>query len=95
MKLPLGNLKRLEIEVHRGAAAKGGKVGAITGHTVHHYSEPTSSSKSGAFLEQTHSSVPFGKGQEKAMLAHVTQQLSGKATQADGEQADGNEEDYA
>ena len=66
------NLRRMEIEVHRD------KAGAITGHTVHHYSEPPkSSSKSGAFLDgPDHTAHPFGAGQHKEMLAHISKHLS-------------------
>lgn len=71
MKTPTLNLRRVEIEVHRG------KDKAITGHTVHAYHEPKAASKSGAYMEHTHESTPFNIGDHKKMLAHVAKVLGG------------------
>lgn len=90
MKKPMEHLRRLEVEIHRAPAGKG-MVGKITGHTVHHYMEPsTQKSKSGAFFEQTHHSFPFGKDQNAEMLDHVAEHLGSEgagAAEMEGEEA--------
>jgi hypothetical protein len=76
MKKVEGKLRRMEIEVHRGPTIKG-KLGEVTGHTVHHYMEPTRSpkSESGAFMDHTHHSQPFSKDEHDAMIDHVNEHL--------------------
>jgi hypothetical protein len=79
-----GHLRRLEIEVHREPATKGGGPGKVTGHTVHHYMEPSAaSSKSGAFMEHGHHSQPFSKNEHEAMLDHVLEHLGGEGESKD------------
>lgn len=71
MKTPEHDMRRVEIEAHRGANKK------LTGHTVHAYHMPKSASKSGAFMEETHESTPFNITDHKAMMAHVAKLLGG------------------
>lgn len=90
-------MRRMEIEVHRGPA-KTGKMGKITGHTIHHYMVPMPSKKSesGAFYEDTRHSFPFSASAHDEMMAHVDHHLSGagmKPAAADaGEGAEEEEE---
>lgn len=79
------NIREMRIEVHRG------KSGAVTGHTVHHHMMPSKASKSGAFMEETHHSFPFGPGDHKQMLAHISQHLGGKAEAEPVEEAEAEE----
>ena len=65
------NVHRIEIEVHRGPAKQ------VTGHTVHTTMAPKAAGKSGAFMEQERSSQPFGVGQHKQMMSHISEQLGG------------------
>jgi hypothetical protein len=66
------NIREMRIEVHRDGKK-------VTGHTVHHHMMPTNASKSGAFMEETHHSFPFGADGESTthgnMLEHIGQQL--------------------
>lgn len=78
-------IRELRIEVHRSK-------GKITGHTVHHHMVPTPSSKSHAFMEETHHSFPFGANDHKGMMAHVNSALSGGADAAANAENDEVEE---
>lgn len=72
-KAPKHTIHEMRIEVHRG---EGGKV---TGHTVHHHMMPSKASKSGAFMEHTHHSFPFGADGHSSthghMLDHIGEHL--------------------
>lgn len=67
-------IREIRIEVHHG------KDGKITGHTVHHHMMPRPTSKSGAFMEETHHSFPFGAKQHDQMIDHLDTHLSGSAS---------------
>jgi len=83
------NIREMRIEVHRD---KGGKV---TGHTVHHSHMPKSSGKSHAFMDDGHSSYPFGpdgSGHDGMSLhEHVAHHLNMEAPASAGEEAQGEE----
>ena len=89
------NIREMRIEVHRG------KGGEVTGHTVHHHMMPKATGKSGAFMEDTHHSFPFGADGHSSthghMGAHIAKHLgiSVPAKPRDGEaqasQAEDNE----
>lgn len=80
------NIRELRIEVHRG------KDGVVTGHTVHHHMMPTKASKSGAFMEEMHHSFPFGPKDHKAMMAHVSDAISGGGSPAAKSEAEAEAE---
>lgn len=88
------NIREVRIEVHRG------KDNAVTGHTVHHHLVPKKASKSGAFMEETHHSFPFGPHDHARMMKHVASALGGAKQvaekvadqeEAEGEGGDGGE----
>jgi hypothetical protein len=80
------HMREMRIEVHRG------KDGKVTGHTVHHHMQPKKAGKSGAFVEETHHSFPFGAGQHEAMMDHVSEHLGGGDMEApDSMEDDGSE----
>lgn len=62
------HMREMRVEIHRGSKKE------VTGYTVHHHMEP-SSSKSGAFIESEHHSYPFSKGEKEEMLDHVSSHL--------------------
>ena len=70
-KAPEGHLREMRIEIHRGPKKE------VTGHTVHHHMMPIRASKSGAFMEETHHSFPFGPDQHEEMMDHVSSALEG------------------
>ena len=74
-------IREIRIEVHHG------KDGKVTGHTVHHHMMPLPASKSGAFMEETHHSFPFGAKQHDQMIDHLDSHLSGSATADSAEAA--------
>jgi hypothetical protein len=86
-------MRRMEIEIHRGPQ------NTVTGHTVHHHMMPTASSKSGAFMEETHHSFPFdAKGESSThgnMMDHIASHLGvgGGAEEPDGDEGDGESEE--
>lgn len=86
------NIHEMRIEVHRG------KGGEITGHTVHHNLMPSKQSKgSGAFLEETHESFPFGAdGQSSShgsMLNHIGKHLGLASAEGAAHEGDDDEND--
>lgn len=91
MKNAPHKIREIRIEVHRDAK-KG-----VTGHTVHTHHMPKATGKSGAFLEDTHESVPFdANGESKShghMLDHVGKQLQMQgAAEAEPDGDEGEEE---
>jgi hypothetical protein len=68
-----GYLREMRIELHHGPGKE------VTGHTVHHHMMPKKTSKSGAFMEETHHSYPFDaeghSGQHGHMLDHIAHHL--------------------
>ena len=64
-------IREMRIEMHRG------KGGEITGHTVHHHMMPSKASRSGAFMEETHHSFPFGPKDHARMMEHIAQHIKG------------------
>ncbi len=82
-KVAAPKIREIRIEVHHG------KDGKVTGHTVHHHMMPRPASKSGAFMEETHHSFPFGAKQHDQMIDHLDSHLSGQAAAAEpAEQAE-------
>ena len=85
MKMSASPMREMRIEIHRGPKQE------VTGFTVHHHMMPQSQGKSGAFMENTEHSQPFGADQHEAMMDHVDEHLSaqmGKAapiSKGDGE----------
>lgn len=64
------HMREMRIEIHRG------KDGEVSGHTVHHHMMPSKSSKSGAFMEETHHSYPFGPKDHSLIMKHIAKHLS-------------------
>ena len=58
-------MREMRIEIHRGPKNK------VTGFTVHHHMMPKAATKSGAFMENTHHSQPFGADQHEEMMDHI------------------------
>ena len=71
-KMSVEPMREMRIEFHRG---KGNKV---TGATVHHHMMPKPSSKSAAFMEDTHHSFPFSADQHEEMMNHVDTHSAGQ-----------------
>jgi len=77
-------IREMRIEVHRGPKNE------VTGHTIHHHMMPSAASKSGAFMENTEHSYPFGADGESSthghMLDHIAKHLGmGEAEEEAGE----------
>jgi len=73
----MGNMREMRIEIHRG------KGGQVTGHTVHHHMMPKATAKSGAFMEETHHSFPFGPKDHAGMMKHIASALGGAKQMAE------------
>lgn len=91
MKNAPHKIREIRIEVHRD------KKQGVTGHTVHTHHMPKATGKSGAFLEDTHESVPFdANGESKShghMLDHIGSQLGMQgAAEAEPDGDEGEEE---
>lgn len=84
-------MREMRIEIHRGPKNK------VTGFTVHHRMMPKPVSKSGAFMENTEHSQPFGANQHEQMMDHVHEhtsaQLGGAAKASAGASSEVEDEE--
>lgn len=94
MKKAGHKIREIRIEVHRDAK-KG-----VTGHTVHTHHMPKATGKSGAFMEDTHESVPFDANGESKSHGHMLDHIAGHLgiqgaaeAEPDGDEGEGEGEE--